>query len=107
MCKRVTLSQHAEGNADFLLFQLNIFFEKKSLDLNLLCRDWSTSALCSRENSGSQECRPVTALVPHGRVQSTPASSRQAGLQGLVSSWRAGPTQEREEEDVNTPCVDH
>lgn len=44
MYKRVTLSQHAQGNADFLLFQLNLSLENKSIDLNLLSRDRSTPA---------------------------------------------------------------
>ena len=93
MCERVTLSQHAERNADFLLFQSNLFLGPRSLDLNPLCRDRSTPALCFKENSGSQACRPVRALVPRGRVRSTPGSSRQAGLQGPVPRWRVAPTQ--------------
>lgn len=76
-----------KGNADFLLFQSELLSQHKSLDLNPFCRDWSTPVLCFRENSGSQACSPLTAHWEH-------SCRAPAGLlQGLVSHWRVGPTQ--------------
>lgn len=103
MYKSVTLSQHAQRNADFLLFQLNLSLENKSIDLNLLSRDWSTPAPALQKILEIK----IADLVPGGRVQSIPVSFCQPGPQSChhLEGW---PLPEQEvEEGVNAARLDH